>query len=42
MPLLAIPYKVIHQFVTLFYTLMYATPPAKWIIIQVSDIKAGL
>lgn len=36
LPLLSIPYKVIHQFGTLFYTLMYATPPAKWIIIQVS------
>ncbi|KAF4126829.1 beta-1,4-mannosyltransferase [Geosmithia morbida] len=34
LPLLAIPYKVIHQFCTLFYTLMYATPPARWIIIQ--------
>jgi beta-1,4-mannosyltransferase len=35
MPLLAIPYKVIHQFCTLFYTLMYATPAPQWIIIQV-------
>lgn len=31
-----IPCKVIQQFWTLFYTLMYATPPARWIIIQVS------
>lgn len=38
LPLLAIPYKVIHQFCTLFYTLMYATPPAQWIIIQVSEL----
>lgn len=37
LPLLSIPYKVIHQFGTLFYTLMYATPAAKWIIIQVSE-----
>ncbi|PNY24180.1 Chitobiosyldiphosphodolichol beta-mannosyltransferase [Tolypocladium capitatum] len=29
-----IPCKVIQQFWTLFYTLMYATPPARWIIIQ--------
>jgi beta-1,4-mannosyltransferase len=34
MPLLAIPYKVIHQFCTLFYALMYATPAPQWIIIQ--------
>ena len=31
-----IPCKVIQQFWTLFYTLMYATPPARWIIVQVS------
>ena len=30
------PLKLMHQFWTLFYTLMYATPPAQWIIIQVS------
>jgi beta-1,4-mannosyltransferase len=30
------PLKALHQFWTLFHTLMYATPPAKWIIIQVS------
>ncbi|KAM4056707.1 glycosyl transferases group 1 domain-containing protein [Hirsutella rhossiliensis] len=29
-----LPAKVILQFWTLFYTLMYATPPAQWIIIQ--------
>lgn len=34
LPLLGIPYKVVHQFWTLFYTLMYATPPARWIVIQ--------
>lgn len=30
-----LPAKVIQQFWTLFYTLMYAAPPARWIIIQV-------
>ena len=39
LPLLSIPYKVIHQFCTLFYNLMYATPPAQWIIIQVGDLS---
>jgi len=34
LPLLAIPYKVFHQFFALFYTLVYATPPGQWIIIQ--------
>ncbi|CAG9997986.1 unnamed protein product [Clonostachys byssicola] len=34
LPLLSLVYKVIHQFCTLFYTLMYATPAAKWMIIQ--------
>ncbi|PHH87340.1 hypothetical protein CDD83_9002 [Cordyceps sp. RAO-2017] len=29
-----LPAKVVQQFWTLFYTLMYATPPARWIIIQ--------
>ncbi|OAQ86757.1 hypothetical protein PCL_12862 [Purpureocillium lilacinum] len=29
-----LPAKVIQQFWTLFYTLMYAAPPARWIIIQ--------
>jgi beta-1,4-mannosyltransferase len=31
-----IPAKVTQQFWTLFKTLMYTTPPAQWIIIQVS------
>ncbi|KAH7328065.1 glycosyl transferases group 1-domain-containing protein [Stachybotrys elegans] len=31
---LQIPAKVLHQFWTLFSTLMYATPAAQWIIIQ--------
>lgn len=30
-----LPAKVIQQFWTLFYILMYAAPPARWIIIQV-------
>ncbi|KYK59514.1 hypothetical protein DCS_00644 [Drechmeria coniospora] len=29
-----LPCKVMQQFWTLFYTLMFATPPAQWIIIQ--------
>lgn len=33
---LNIPAKVIQQFWTLFRTLMYTTPPAQWIIIQVT------
>lgn len=32
---LLIPCKVLQQFWTLFYTMMYATPAARWIIIQV-------
>ncbi|KFA60512.1 hypothetical protein S40285_07876 [Stachybotrys chlorohalonatus IBT 40285] len=32
--LIQIPAKVLHQFWTLFHTLMYATPAAQWIIIQ--------
>jgi beta-1,4-mannosyltransferase len=34
---LNIPAKVIQQFWTLFRTLMYTTPPAQWIIIQVTE-----
>ncbi|KAI6783433.1 Chitobiosyldiphosphodolichol beta-mannosyltransferase-like protein [Emericellopsis cladophorae] len=34
LPLLSIPYKVIHQFCTLYYQMMYAAPAAQWIIIQ--------
>lgn len=30
-----IPCKVIQQFWTLFFTMMYVAPAAKWIIIQV-------
>lgn len=34
---LNIPCKVTHQFFTMFYTLMYTAPAAKWIILQVSS-----
>lgn len=34
---LSLPAKVVQQFWTLFYTLMYATPPAQCIIVQVSS-----
>lgn len=35
---LNIPCKVIQQFWTLFYTMMWATPAAQWIIIQVISL----
>lgn len=37
--LIQIPAKVLHQFWTLFHTLMYATPAAQWIIIQVGQAR---
>ena len=32
---ISLPYKVIHQFWTVFDTMMYKAPAAQWIIIQV-------
>lgn len=39
---LNIPCKVIQQFWTLFYAMMWATPAAQWIIIQVFSYRATL
>lgn len=37
-----LPCKVIHQFFSLIWTLMYATPPARLILLQVRPALSAL